>query len=89
MLFRSVRLDRRVSHQNPSPCALNVHKAHQDGYAWQTWMSGNAEDTPATWETLIGDCVDGIMTARPVALERMLKVQHIPGPGRSGTDPCP
>ena len=68
--------------------APNVQKAHQDGYAWQTWMSGNAEDTPATWETLIGDCVDGIMTARPVALERMLKVQHIPGPGRSGTDPC-
>jgi hypothetical protein len=52
-------------------------------------MSGNAEDTPTTWETLIGDCVDGIMTARPVALERMLQVQHIPGPGRSGTDPCP
>ena len=68
--------------------APNVQKAHQDGYAWQTWMSGNAEDTPATWETLIGDCVDGIMTARPVALERMLNVQHIPGPGRSGTDPC-
>jgi glycerophosphoryl diester phosphodiesterase len=67
----------------------NVQKAHQDGYAWQTWMSGNAEDTPTTWETLIGDCVDGIMTARPVALERMLQVQHIPGPGRSATDPCP
>ena len=67
----------------------SVRKAHQDGYAWQTWMSGNAEDTPATWQTLIGDCVDGIMTARPVALERMLKAQRVPGPGRSGTDPCP
>jgi hypothetical protein len=51
-------------------------------------MSGNAEDSPPTWQTLIGECVDGIMTARPVALERMLKAQHVPGPGRSGTDPC-
>jgi glycerophosphoryl diester phosphodiesterase len=68
--------------------AANVQKAHEDGYAWQTWMSGNAEDTQATWQTLIGDCVDGIMTARPVALERMLKAQRVPGPGRSGTDRC-
>jgi hypothetical protein len=52
-------------------------------------MSGNAEDTRATWRTLIGDCVGGIMTSRPVALERMLKARRVPGPGRSATDPCP
>jgi hypothetical protein len=52
-------------------------------------MSGNAEDTRATWRTLIGDCVGGIMTSRPVALERMLKAWRVPGPGRSATDPCP
>jgi glycerophosphoryl diester phosphodiesterase len=67
----------------------NVVKAHQSGYAWQTWMSGNAEDGPATWRTLIGECVDGIMTSRPVALERLLVSEKIKGPGRGGTDPCP
>ena len=70
--------------------AANVQKAHQTGYAWQTWMSGNAEDGTATWQSLISECVDGIMTSRPVALERMLTSQNIAGPGRSGgTDPCP
>ncbi len=69
--------------------AENVTKSHQKGYAWQTWMSGNAEDDTATWTTLVGECVDGIMTSRPVALEKMLKAQNIPGPGRAGTDPCP
>jgi glycerophosphoryl diester phosphodiesterase len=67
----------------------NVVKAHQSGYAWQTWMSGNAEDGPATWRTLIGECVDGIMTSRPVALERLLVSEKVKGPGRAGTDPCP
>jgi glycerophosphoryl diester phosphodiesterase len=66
----------------------NVAKAHDTGYAWQTWMSGNAEDAPATWRTLIGECVDGIMTSRPVALERLLRADHVKGPGRPGTDPC-
>ena len=67
----------------------NVRKAHDAGYAWQTWMSGNAEDGEPTWRTLIGECVDGIMTSRPVALERLLKAENIPGPGRTGADPCP
>jgi len=67
----------------------NVRKAHDAGYAWQTWMSGNAEDGEPTWRMLIGECVDGIMTSRPVALERLLKAENIPGPGRTGADPCP
>ena len=68
----------------------NVKKSHDTGYAWQTWMSGNAEDDTATWQNLISECVDGIMTSRPVALEKLLKSENIAGPGRSGgTDPCP
>jgi glycerophosphoryl diester phosphodiesterase len=54
--------------------AANVAKAHQDGYAWHTWLSDDGE-SPATWTKLIDWCVDGVMTARPVAFEKLLK-QH-------------
>jgi glycerophosphoryl diester phosphodiesterase len=67
----------------------NVRKSHETGIAWQTWLSGNAEDDATTWRTLIGECVDGIMTSRPVALERLLKADNVKGPGRPGTEPCP
>jgi glycerophosphoryl diester phosphodiesterase len=72
----------------PITTAENVAKAHRDGLAWQTWMSGNAQDGVSTWRRLVGQCVDGIMTARPVAFERMLVKDKIKGPGRKGTDPC-
>lgn len=53
--------------------AENVARAHREGYAWQNWFSGNDSDAPGTWARLIEMCVDGIMTARPRALERVLE----------------
>jgi glycerophosphoryl diester phosphodiesterase len=53
--------------------ADNVAKAHRDGYAWQNWFSNEDSDSPATWRSLIDMCVDGTMTSRPVAYERVLK----------------
>ena len=57
--------------------AENVAKAHAAGYAWHTWLSNDGE-SPATWRTLLDQCVDGVMTARPTAFERMLRSHHIP-----------
>lgn len=50
----------------------NVARAHAAGYAWHTWLSDDIEG-PAVWKTLIDDCVDGVMTAQPVAFERVLR----------------
>jgi glycerophosphoryl diester phosphodiesterase len=50
----------------------NVARAHREGYAWQNWFSGDDRDAPVTWRRLIDMCVDGIMTSRPRALERVL-----------------
>jgi len=58
--------------------AENVARAHAAGYAWHTWMSGNAEDAPKTWRELLDWCVDGVMTARPRAFERVLRTWHAP-----------
>ena len=52
--------------------AANVAHAHQDGYAWHTWLSDDGE-SPKTWTQLIDWCVDGVMTARPVAFEKLLR----------------
>jgi glycerophosphoryl diester phosphodiesterase len=57
--------------------AANVAKAHHDGYAWHTWLSDDGEST-ATWTKLIDWCVDGVMTARPVAFEKLLKSHKRP-----------
>jgi glycerophosphoryl diester phosphodiesterase len=57
--------------------AENVAKAHQAGYAWHTWLSDDAE-TPAIWSQLIDWCVDGVMTAQPVAFERVLRSHPAP-----------
>jgi glycerophosphoryl diester phosphodiesterase len=57
--------------------AANVAKAHQDGYAWHTWLSDDTE-SPATWTKLIDWCVDGVMTARPVEFEKLLKTHQRP-----------
>jgi glycerophosphoryl diester phosphodiesterase len=53
--------------------AENVARAHGDGYAWQNWFSNEDRDAPANWRGLIDMCVDGTMTSRPVAYERVLK----------------
>jgi len=57
--------------------AANVARAHGDGYAWHTWLSDDGE-SPATWRRLIDWCVDGVMTARPVAFERVLRDHPAP-----------
>jgi glycerophosphoryl diester phosphodiesterase len=57
--------------------AENVARAHRDGFAWHTWLSDDGE-SPATWRQLIDWCVDGVMTARPVAFERVLRGHPAP-----------
>jgi glycerophosphoryl diester phosphodiesterase len=57
--------------------AENVARAHREGYAWHTWLSDDGE-SPATWRQLIDWCVDGVMTARPVAFERVLRGHPAP-----------
>jgi glycerophosphoryl diester phosphodiesterase len=56
----------------------NVARAHAAGYAWHTWLSNDGE-SPATWRQLIDWCVDGVMTARPVAFEKVLRDHPAPG----------
>jgi glycerophosphoryl diester phosphodiesterase len=53
----------------------NVARAHSQGYAWQNWFSENDSDSPGTWRRLVDLCVDGIMSSRPVALERVLRAK--------------
>jgi glycerophosphoryl diester phosphodiesterase len=57
--------------------AENVARAHREGYAWHTWLSNDGESA-ATWRQLIDWCVDGVMTARPVAFERVLRRHAAP-----------
>jgi glycerophosphoryl diester phosphodiesterase len=56
----------------------NVARAHAQGFAWQNWFSGDDRDYPPSWRRLVGMCVDGIMTSRPSALERVLKKTRVP-----------
>ena len=55
----------------------NVIRAHREGYAWHTWLSDDGE-SPATWRQLIDWCVDGVMTARPLAFEKVLRKHPAP-----------
>jgi glycerophosphoryl diester phosphodiesterase len=57
--------------------ADNVARAHREGYAWHTWLSNDGE-SPAIWRRLIDWCVDGVMTARPVAFEKVLRGHPAP-----------
>jgi glycerophosphoryl diester phosphodiesterase len=57
--------------------APNVKKAHDAGYAWHTWLSDDGE-TRQTWRNLIDWCVDGVMTAKPVAFEKLLRSHPAP-----------
>jgi glycerophosphoryl diester phosphodiesterase len=56
---------------------VNVARAHTDGYAWHTWLSDDGESR-TTWRRLIDWCVDGVMTARPVAFEKVLRSHPAP-----------
>jgi glycerophosphoryl diester phosphodiesterase len=57
--------------------ADNVARAHAQGYAWHTWLSDDGESRQ-TWTNLIDWCVDGVMTAKPVAFEKLLKSHPAP-----------
>lgn len=56
----------------------NVGRAHREGYAWQTWFADQDVDGPASWRKLIDACVDGVMTARPAAFERVRRSHREP-----------
>jgi glycerophosphoryl diester phosphodiesterase len=53
--------------------ADRIAQAHKDGYAWQVWFGDDDPDAPATWRKLISWNVDGVMTARPKAFEKVLR----------------
>jgi len=50
-----------------------IGQAHDAGLAWHSWFGDEDKDAPATWRKLVSLCADGIMTARPKALEQVLK----------------
>jgi glycerophosphoryl diester phosphodiesterase len=62
----------------PITTAGNVARAHAEGYAWQNWFSGEDRDSAPTWRRLIDMCVDGTMTSRPRAYERVLRAHARP-----------
>ena len=65
-----------------------VRRAHEAGYAVHVWLSNDREDL-ATYRSLLSMCVDGIMAATPLKLERLLRANRIARPGdRTGTDAC-
>jgi hypothetical protein len=55
-----------------------VARAHREGYAWQNWFGGEDRDDAPTWRRLIDMCVDGTMTSRPRAYERVLRAHKRP-----------
>jgi glycerophosphoryl diester phosphodiesterase len=58
--------------------ADNVARAHREGYAWHNWFADQDPDTPASWRKLIDMCVDGTMTSRPRAFEKVLRAHPRP-----------
>ncbi|HET8592528.1 MAG TPA: hypothetical protein VFL56_02600, partial [Solirubrobacterales bacterium] len=55
-----------------------VARAHSEGFAWHEWFDSRDFDGPSSWRQLIDYCVDGIMTSRPVRLERTLRSHPAP-----------
>jgi glycerophosphoryl diester phosphodiesterase len=55
-----------------------IAKAHNAGFAWHTWFNNGDPDAAVTWQALIDNCVDGVMTSRSVAFERFLKTHPSP-----------
>jgi glycerophosphoryl diester phosphodiesterase len=58
--------------------AQNIARAHDEGYAWQNWFGDGDPDAPAAWRKLIDLCVDGTMTSRPRAYEKVLRAHKRP-----------
>jgi glycerophosphoryl diester phosphodiesterase len=58
--------------------AENVTRAHQQSYAVHTWFGDLDVDGAQNWRKLVDWCVDGIMTSRPVELERTLRSHRPP-----------
>lgn len=56
----------------------NIKKAHDGGYAWHSWFADEDVDDVAGWTQLIDWCADGIMTSKPVKLEKFLKTHLAP-----------
>ena len=65
----------------------SVLTAHRAGYAVHVWLS-NDEESRRVYDRLLDICVDGIMAARPRALERRLRSRGVVRPNGHGTDPC-
>jgi glycerophosphoryl diester phosphodiesterase len=65
----------------------SVLAAHRAGFAVHVWLSGG-EESPRVYNRLLDMCVDGIMAARPRALERVLRRRDVVRPNGRGTDPC-
>jgi glycerophosphoryl diester phosphodiesterase len=72
----------------PLATAEFVARAHADGFAVHVFPDAG-EEGDALYGQLLGNCVDGIMTAFPSRFERYLRQHHIVRPGRRGIDPCP
>jgi glycerophosphoryl diester phosphodiesterase len=64
-----------------------VVQAHREGWAVHIWLSGN-EENKRVYNDLIDHCIDGIMPARPTALEQVLQKRDVVRPDGEGTDPC-
>jgi glycerophosphoryl diester phosphodiesterase len=64
-----------------------VVQAHRAGWAVHIWLSGN-EENKRVYNDLLDHCIDGIMPARPTALEQVLRKRDIVRPDGEGTDPC-
>jgi glycerophosphoryl diester phosphodiesterase len=60
-----------------------IRRAHSDGYAVHVWFSGTAAETEELYRTLIDACADGLMSAKPTTLEKVLGAgatgRHCPG----------
>lgn len=64
-----------------------VARAHADGFAVHVFPDAG-EESDALYGQLLGNCVDGIMTAYPARFERYLRDHDIVRPSRRGIDPC-
>jgi len=66
---------------------LNNKHAHELGYAVQVFTDGDQDETPQSYQHLIGLGVDGIMTSYPSRLATYLCLNGIPRP--DGSARCP
>ncbi len=64
-----------------------VVQAHRAGWAVHIWLSGN-EENKRVYNDILDHCVDGIMPARPMELEQVLRKRDVVRPDGEGTDPC-